>query len=352
MVNSNGAKGEGRRGARLGLPWLGLTLLGTLCVGTGSAATYTGPQAAVYIGDRWCSGGYCSGSVYAAFDEALSRALNGSGYVRPLRQPEGASLDLRGGITDVSTGGGLCLPFVGCVRGTTVRASLELLDRQTGEVRWQDACEGSSSGFSTWTWWTGSVYLDSDEGKAAADCAAKMVQKLTGSAVLRPYLTLAPGAALNSPAAPAAPATSLGTAPAATLLVRQLEGALRGLAFADLNALFSGDVLNPVKVKELNAAATAATLKAAASLKFEVAAPETAGPYQLVGVTYTLPDGRERFTQLAVTSDPALNPRGGTRLLYLSPLNPLRSSAPLDGVSRNVETLLGDVLGSLNLPGL
>ena len=57
MVNSNRAKGEGRRGARLSLPRLGLTLLGTLCVGTGSAATYAGPQAAVYIGDRWCSGG-------------------------------------------------------------------------------------------------------------------------------------------------------------------------------------------------------------------------------------------------------------------------------------------------------
>ncbi|GGL16242.1 hypothetical protein [Deinococcus radiotolerans] len=338
-----------RRGARLGL-----TLLGALTVGVGSAATYTGPQAAVYIGDRWCSGGYCSGSVYAAFDEALSRALSGSGYVRPLRQPEGASLDLRGGITDVSTGGGLCLPFVGCVRGTTVRASLELLDRQTGEVRWQDSCEGSSSGFSTWTWWTGSVYLDSDEGKAAADCAAKMAQKLTGNAVLKPYLTLAPGAALNAPATPAAPApaASASPAPAATLLVQQLGGALRGLTFADLNALFTGDLLNPVKLKALNAAATAATLKAVAALKFEVSAPENAGAYQLVGVTYTLPDGQERFTQLAVTSDPALNPRGGTRLLYLSPLNPLRGSGPLDGVSRNVETLLNDVLGSLNLPGL
>lgn len=36
---------------------LGLALGGSVA----GAAVYTGPQAVVYIGDTWCSGGYCGG---------------------------------------------------------------------------------------------------------------------------------------------------------------------------------------------------------------------------------------------------------------------------------------------------
>lgn len=334
---------------------------GTLALGLTSLAGaqgYSGPQAVVFIGEKWCSGAYCSGNVYAAFDEALTKALTSSGYVRAVRKPDGASLDMKATITDVSGGGGLCLPILGCVSGKTVRASMELLDHQSGELKWQDTCEGTSAGYSAWSWWTGSVNLNSDDGKAAADCAGKLVQKLTASQVLKPYLMLAPGAAVGSGGAaptptPTTPSTPASPTQAGTGPVQLLEPALKTLAFADLNALFTSDPFNPVKLKALNAAATQATLDAAASMKFSVTPGEKAGPYQLVGLTYTLPDGTEKYVQLAVTSDPTLNSRGGTKILYLSALNPLRSSnAALDGVSKNVETLLNDLTRALGLPGL
>lgn len=301
------------------------------------------------------------GGTGAAFEEALTRALTGSGYVRAVREPDLATLNLTAGVSSVSGGGSVCLPFVGCVSGTTVRAHLELTDRRTGEVRWNDSCEGTSGGFSTWGWWAGSIYLDTDDGKAAADCAGKLVQKLTGSPVLKPYLTLAPGAALTgTPAtpAPAPAATPILPAPSAAVSpqqaeqsVKMLEAHLRALAFADANGLFTSDPYNPVKLKELNAAATAQTLALAAQVRLTVTPGENVGPYQLIGVSYTLPGGPEKFVQLAVSADPTVNARGGRRLVYLSAFNPLRSSVPaLDGLSKNVETLLDDVHRALKLP--
>jgi hypothetical protein len=259
------------------------------------------------------------------------------------RQKDMATLQLTGGVTSVSGAGSVCLPIVGCLSGKTVRASMELTDLASGSVKWSESCEGTSGGVSTWGWWGGSVYLNSDEGKAVADCAGKLVQKLTGSGVLQAYLGKTGGTAPTT----TAPSTPSGQP------VQQLEGMIRALAFADMNTLFTSDPYNPVKVKELNAAATAATLSAAARVQLKVSPPENAGPYQLLGVTYTLPDGREKFVQLAVTSDASLNPRGGTKVLYLSAFNPLRSSTPaLDGLSRNVETLLNDLHAALGLPAL
>ncbi len=313
---------------------------------SGARAQSSGPQAVVYIGEQWCQGGYCSGSVYAAFEEAMTRALNASGSVQAVRQKGAATLQLTGGVTSVSGAGSVCLPIVGCLSGKTVRASMELTDMASGSVKWTESCEGTSGGVSTWGWWGGSVYLNSDEGKAVADCAGKLVQKLTGSGVLQAYLGKTGAAAATAPA-PAAPV------PPPAQPVQQLEGMVRALAFADMNTLFTSDPYNPVKVKELNAAATSAALSAAARVQLRVTPAENAGPYQLLGVTYTLPDGQEKFVQLAVTSDATLNPRGGTKLLYLSAFNPLRSSTPaLDGLSRNVETLLNDLHAALGLPGL
>lgn len=326
-------------------------MLGTLA----GAQTYSGPKAVVYIGDRWCRGGYCSGSVYAAFEEAMNRALTASGYVEAVRKKDGAPLQMAGGVTDVSSSSSVCLPIVGCLRGKTVRASMELTDTASGAVKWNESCEGTSGGVSTWGWWGGSVYLDSDEGKAVADCAGKLVQKLTASGALTPYLgQTGPVTAVTAPAAaPAAPTAPPAPAAQASQPVEQLGGMLKTLAFADMNALFTSDPYNPVKVKELNAAATSATLARASGVQLKVTSTENAGAYTLVGVTYTLPGGQEKFVQLAVTADPSLNPRGGTRLLYLSAFNPLRTSTPaLDGLSRNVETLLGDLHTALGLPGL
>lgn len=324
-------------------------ILGTLA----GAQTYSGPKAVVYIGDKWCRGGYCSGSVYAAFEEAMNRALTASGYVEAVRKKDGAPLQMAGGVTNVSSSSSVCLPFVGCLRGKTVRASMELTDAASGTVKWNESCEGTSGGVSTWGWWGGSVYLNSDEGKAVADCAGKLVQKLTASGVLAPYLgQTGPVKAVAAPAAaPAAPMAAPATQ--ASQPVEQLGSMLKTLAFADINALFTSDPYNPVKIKELNAAATSATLTSASGVQFKVTSTESAGAYTLVGVTYTLPGGQEKFVQLAVTADPSLNPRGGTRLLYLSAFNPLRTSTPaLDGLSRNVETLLGDLHAALGLPGL
>ncbi|GGM12661.1 hypothetical protein [Deinococcus aerophilus] len=310
---------------------------------SGAHAQYSGPQAVVYIGDRWCQGGYCSGSVYSAFEEAMTRALSASGYVQAVRQKDAATLQLTGGVTSVSGAGSVCLPIVGCLSGKTVRASMELTDMASGSVKWTESCEGTSGGVSTWGWWGGSVHLNSDEGKAVADCAGKLVQKLTGSGVLQAYLGKTGGAATAAPTTTVPP----------TQPVQQLEGMVGALAFADMNTLFTSDPYNPVKLKELNAAATATTLSAAARVQLKVSPPENAGPYQLIGVTYTLPDGQEKFVQLAMTSDASLNPRGGTKLLYLSAFNPLRSSTPaLDGLSRNVETLLNDLHAALGLPAL
>lgn len=126
---------------------------------------------------------------------------------------------------------------------------------------------------------------------------------------------------------------------------------MQALSFGDVNALFSSDPLNPVSVKALNAAATSDTLSQAARLKFSVTPGEDAGAYRLIGLTYTLPGGSEKFAQLAVAGEGPLNTRSGPRIVYLSAFNPARAATPaLDGLSKNVETLLADVRAALNLP--
>ena len=339
-----------------------LGTLGTLALAASASAqqtpAYTGPQAILYIGENSCSGGYCGYSVWASFDSAITQALTASGYVQAVRKPDGANLILKAGITDVSGGGGLCLPIIGCVNSKTVHANLEIDDASSGALVWHDTCEGTSAGYSSWYWWSG-VSFDSDDAKAAADCAGKLVQKFNASAALKPYLVYAPG---STPAARTTPATVPAPAPAssstvssdqAATLVKLLGGALGALSFDDVNALFTSDPLNPVSVKALKAAATADTLSAAAKLKFSVTPGEDAGLYRLVGLTYTLPDGSEHFVQLAVVGDGAgaLNTRGGPHVLYLSAFNPARAGTPaLDGLSKNVETLLADLRKALNLP--
>lgn len=336
---------------------LALVLAGT----AGAQSAYSGPQAVIYIGDNWCYGGYCGWGTTATFESALNQALMGSGYVQAVRKPDGASLNLRAGVTGYSSSGGICLPIVGCVNGRKVNAALELTDAKSGAVVYNDTCQGVSTGYSTWGYWAGSLSVSSDDDKAAADCAAKLVQKLTASDTLKRYLTLAPGTAVGTGSQQTTTATvstttttaTAGNAGQSSLPVQMLEGALKTLAFADMNALFTSDPYNPVKVKELNAAASSATLAAAAKVKLTATPGENAGAYQLVGVTYTLPGGQEKFVQLAVSSDASLNTRGGSKILYLSAYNPLRASMPaLDGLSKNVETLLNDLSAALGLPGL
>ena len=341
-----------RRGATI------LTVLGLGLVGTAAAQTYSGPQAVVYIGDNYCSGGYCGYSVWSSFDSAITQALKASGYVRPVRVREGANLVMKAGINNIGGGGGICLPIVGCVNAKTVQASFEIDDAKTGTVIWQDTCEGTSAGYSSWRWWSG-VTFDSDESKAAADCAGKLVQKFNASAALKPYLTVAAGAALGTAAPAPAPApasanpagTSAISEAQASSVVTLLGGAMQALSLADVNALFTSDPLNPVSVKAMTAAATPDTLSAAAQMKFSVAPGEDAGAYRLVGLSYSLPGGSEKFVQLAVASEGPLNTRSGPRIVYLSAFNPARASAPaLDNLSKNVETLMADMKAALKLP--
>lgn len=171
---------------KAGMRLLGVSL-GLLGAAQAQTPAYSGPQAVVYIGDNSCSGGYCGYSVWSSFDSAVTQALKASGYVRPVRQQDGANLTMKAGITDITGGGGVCLPIVGCLNARTVKASFEIDDARTGTVIWQDTCDGTSAGYSSWYWWSG-VSFDSDESKAAADCAGKLVQKFNGSAALKPYL--------------------------------------------------------------------------------------------------------------------------------------------------------------------
>ncbi|AZI42201.1 hypothetical protein EHF33_05105 [Deinococcus psychrotolerans] len=341
---------------------LSLALLGA--ASAQQAPTYSGPQAVVYIGDNYCSGGYCGYSVWSSFDTAITQALKASGSVRPVRQSAGANLVMKAGINDITGGGGVCLPIVGCLNAKTVKASFEIDDAATGTVIWQDTCEGTSAGYSSWYWWSG-VSFDSDESKAAADCAGKLVQKFSGSAAIKPYLTVAAGAPLGTAATVQTPSATVTTVTSSTVTttpssptaaqaastVQLLGAALSALSLGDVSGLFTSDPLNPVAVKAMLAAATPATLSAAAKLKFSVTPGEDAGAYRLVGLTYTLPDGSERFAQLAVASEGSLNTRSGPRIVYLSAFNPARAATPaLDGLSKNVDTMLADIKAALNLP--
>lgn len=340
------------------------------------ASQYKGPKATVYIGNNWCYGSYCGRSGH--FATSLDMAMMRSGYIQPMRKRDSSSLILRAGISSYGNSRGrVCLPVVGCVSGRTVLGSIELSDRVTGAVIYRDKCEGTSAGYSNWRYWAGSLNLSTDDQKAAADCAAKLVQRLTTRKVkiLQPYLNnssartaakpAAPVKAVppvkTTPAQPAAPVTStppktpVPATPAATdpSPVNMLGGHLKSLAFDQINALFTSDPYNPVKVKELKEAATAATLVATKKLQFKVTSGENMGTYQLVGLTYTLPEGGEKFVQLAVTSDSKLNTRGGNRIVYLSEYNPMRASNPALGkLSSNVETMFNDLHKALSLPGL
>lgn len=149
----------------------------------GAPPAYSGPQAVVYLPDYGDE-----------FHRALAQALTASKYFRVVRKEAPASLDISADITDTGNGGSVCLPFVGCVGGSTVKARLELRDSASGTVLRSDSCEGSSSNYSTWGYWYGGFSASSGQGQAAADCAGKLVQTLIGSQELKPYLKLAPDA--------------------------------------------------------------------------------------------------------------------------------------------------------------
>ncbi|WP_216327699.1 hypothetical protein [Deinococcus aestuarii] len=204
-----------------------LALLAGLALGAraGAQTAPALPQTTVYIGPNWCRGGYCGNSVNATFQSAMEQALVSSGAVQAVRSASPNALNLNGGITSVSSGGRLCLPVVGCLNGKTVRASAEFVDASNNAVLWQDTCEGTSGGFTTWIRWTGYLQVNSDDDKAAADCAGKLVQKFLSSPAFDTYVarlraapavqaagtaTVAPGASLAAVPAPAVPTTSSG----------------------------------------------------------------------------------------------------------------------------------------------
>jgi hypothetical protein len=322
---------------------------------------YTGPQAVLYLAPMACQAGSCGNNAGAEFEAALTQALQNSGYFRVLKREEVANLSVSGGVTNIeetSSGGFL---FV-AQKKTKVKAALQVSDPVTGELVFTEQCEGdsASTGFAI-----GGITMgtNSGYGKAAADCAVKLSQAITASKRIQPFLKYAPGAALPAPrnavpanAAPmafaSAPATpGAVTAEQAAVPIKMLEGALKSLAFADMNALFTADPYNPVKIKELNAAATNTTLQNAAKVSFKVSSSENGGMGQLVGVTYTLPNGTEKFTQLLVMGPSELNSRGGVRVFYMTAFNPIRAGFPqFEMVSKNVELMLADIQQSLGLP--
>ncbi|WP_157451076.1 hypothetical protein [Deinococcus puniceus] len=325
---------------------------------------YSGPQAVLYLAPMSCQGGSCGNNAGSEFEAALTQALQNSGYFRVIKREDVANLSVSGGITNIeeSSSGG----FLGIgQKKTKVKAALQVADPSSGELIFTEQCEGESisTGISI-----GGINMGSNSGygKAAADCAINLSQAITASKRIQPFLKYAPGAALPT-ARNGGPATTppLGSVPPATapaapgsitsdqaaVPIKMLEGALKSLAFADMNALFTSDPYNPVKIKELNAAATTATLQNAAKMTFKVSSSENVGLGQLVGVTYTLPNGTEKFAQLLVMGPSELNSRGGVRLMYMSPFNPMRGSVPqFDALSKNMEAFLADIHQGLGLP--
>lgn len=193
-------------------------LLTTALLGLCGAAAQTPVQATVYIPDNWCRGSYCGSSASNTFQGAMEQALISSGSVQAVRKENRTALQLSGGIGSISNGGSLCLPIVGCLSGKTLRANIELIDAGSGAILWRDTCEGTSGGFSSWNRWTGYLQVNSDDDKAAADCAGKLVQKFLSSPTYVAYLTR-----LNTPA-PQAVAQAIPQAPVGTTPVAQGGG--------------------------------------------------------------------------------------------------------------------------------
>ncbi|MEF2277194.1 hypothetical protein V3W47_02720 [Deinococcus sp. YIM 134068] len=194
-----------------------LLLLTGLVGGAHAAAQTAPPQATVYIGPNWCRGGYCGNSANATFQNALEQALINSGVVQAVRSETPNALNVNGGITSIDGGGRVCLPVIGCLNGRKVRAGAEFVDASNNNaVLWADSCEGTSGGFSSWIRWTGYLQVNSDDDRAAADCAGKLVQKFLASPAFSTYVTRLKAApvATAAPAAPAAgqPQTLLGQA--------------------------------------------------------------------------------------------------------------------------------------------
>ncbi len=335
-------------------------------------AGYGGPQAVLYIAPMSCGGGSCGNNAGAEFEAALTQALQNSGYFRVVKREDVANLSISGGVTNID--GGSTKGFLFFAQSKVkVKAAIQVSDPDTGELVFTQQCEGdsTSNALSIFGFTSGE---NSGYGKAAADCATQLTQAIAASNRIQPFLKYAPGAALPGPRSAAAPAAApaplyaaaYATAPApaagagvtadqASGVVRMLDGTVKSLAFSDLNTLFSSDVLNPVRIKALNAAANPATLQNAAKMTFKVTSSENTGLMQVVGITYTLPNGTERYTQLGVLGDgPAaaqLNPRGGTKFLYMSAFNPMRSAMPqLELLSKNAETFVADVTTALGLP--
>ncbi|MFB9995302.1 hypothetical protein ACFFLM_25465 [Deinococcus oregonensis] len=324
---------------------------------------YSGPQAVLYLAPMSCQGGSCGNNAGAEFEAALTQALQNSGYFRVIKREDVANLGISGGVTNIegSSGGGF-LFFA--QNKTKVKAALQVSDPTSGELIFTEQCEGesTSNAVAAFGFTMGS---SSGYGKAAADCAIKLSQAITASKRIQPFLKYAPGAALPAPrnASPVVATAPMAFASAPTAVpgaltpdqaaapIKMLEGALKSLAFADVNALFTSDPYNPVKIKELNAAATTATLQNVAKMTFKVSSSENGGMGQLVGVTYTLPNGTEKFTQLLVMGPSELNSRGGVRVFYMTAFNPIRAGFPqFEMVSKNVELMLADIQQGLGLP--
>ncbi len=155
----------------------------TPALAQGQPPSYAGPQAVVFLPDN-----------SDEFHRALAQAMMASKYFRVVRNADPANLDVSADITDTGNGGSVCLPFVGCMGGSNVKARLELRDSATGTILRTDSCDGSSTNYSTWGYWYGGFSASSGTGQAAADCAGKLVQALIGSKEIQPYLKLAPDA--------------------------------------------------------------------------------------------------------------------------------------------------------------
>lgn len=212
---------------------------------------YSGPQAVVYLN----AGG--------EFGDALLQTMGASKYFRVLRKEEGTDLKLQGDAQQSGGGGGVCLPFVGCVGATTVSATIELTDTATGTVLLSESCTGSSANYSTWGYWYGGFNASTGTAQAAADCAGQLTKKLTQLTALKPYLKLAPDApvptktaASPAPAAPAANAFASQTDPAVVAAFQPMLVALASLDGPALNAALTSNLLSGAQLQLAVLAAT------------------------------------------------------------------------------------------------
>lgn len=299
---------------------------------------YSGPQAVVYLN----AGG--------EFGDALLQTMGASKYFRLLRREDGADLKLQGDAQQSGGGGGVCLPFVGCVGATMVTATVELTDAATGAVLLSETCQGSSANYSTWGYWYGGFNASTGTAQAAADCAGQLTNKLTQLAALKPYLKLAPGApipantAATAPTAPAANAFASQTDPAVVAAFQPVLVALATLDGPALNAALTSDLLSGAQLAALAAATPEARGKAAV----QVAGLRLVSTVALGGGQPTL----GTFSSGAGSSVLGVAPGtgGAQKVLYYPAADPRRAGLA-DPPSRGLEELVTAVLRAAGVPG-